>query len=99
MWPKNLERTNEMSGKPSSEEVAVRAYEIYLNNGREDGHDVEHWLLAEEELAGKPASEPERDPRSVIQRTVAEVLKQRSAAASAVSSASKHSTVSPSGKS
>jgi hypothetical protein len=30
--------------------IAARAYELYLQRGREDGHDVEDWLAAEKEL-------------------------------------------------
>jgi hypothetical protein len=33
-----------------------RAYELYVERGMEDGHDVEDWLCAEEELA---SHEPE----------------------------------------
>jgi Protein of unknown function (DUF2934) len=40
-----------MDSKPSNEQIEARAYEIYLERGREDGHDVEHWLAAERELA------------------------------------------------
>jgi hypothetical protein len=31
-------------------EIERRAYEIYLERGREDGRATEHWLMAEEEL-------------------------------------------------
>lgn len=31
----------------SGEQIARRAYDIYLARGREDGHDVEDWLAAE----------------------------------------------------
>lgn len=34
----------------SREEVARRAYELYLERGGQDGHDVEDWLGAEAEL-------------------------------------------------
>ena len=35
---------------PSSEAVACRAYELFLERGGEHGHDVEDWLRAEREL-------------------------------------------------
>lgn len=35
---------------PSSEDVALRAHELYLQRGSKDGHDVEDWLRAEREL-------------------------------------------------
>jgi len=34
------------------EEIRRRAYEIYETRGREDGHDFDDWLLAEEEIKG-----------------------------------------------
>ena len=34
----------------SGEEVARRAYEIYLARGAQPGHDLEDWLRAEREL-------------------------------------------------
>jgi hypothetical protein len=36
--------------EPAVEEIHVRAYEIYVQQGRIDGFDLEHWLQAEEEL-------------------------------------------------
>jgi len=32
------------------EEIALRAYEIYLERGKTDGNDLEDWLQAEYEL-------------------------------------------------
>jgi hypothetical protein len=37
--------------RPTQEEIACRAYEIYLARGQEDGHDVEDWVQAEQELS------------------------------------------------
>jgi len=46
-----------MSDFPTREEIEVRAYEIYLNRGAEEGHDLDDWLQAEEELLlAAPAS-------------------------------------------
>jgi hypothetical protein len=49
--------------KPSSKAVSdpeqledrirARAYELYESRGREDGHDLEDWLRAEEEIASE----------------------------------------------
>jgi hypothetical protein len=33
-----------------TEEIRRRAYEIYLDRGKQSGHDVEDWLQAEQEL-------------------------------------------------
>jgi hypothetical protein len=35
---------------PSLEEIAQRAYEIFLARGGETGHEMEDWLQAEKEL-------------------------------------------------
>jgi|GEM_PF-2098629 hypothetical protein len=36
------------------EAIAARAYQIYLERGRQDGHDVDDWLQAEYELRQMP---------------------------------------------
>ena len=40
-----------MDNSSSNQKIEARAYEIYLERGREDGHDVEDWLAAEKELS------------------------------------------------
>jgi Protein of unknown function (DUF2934) len=37
----------------SKDEVAQRAYELFLARGRVDGHDVEDWLEAERQLGAE----------------------------------------------
>jgi Protein of unknown function (DUF2934) len=32
------------------EEIRVRAYELYEQEGRQEGHDTEYWLRAESEI-------------------------------------------------
>ena len=39
-----------MTNQPSNNQIEARAYELYLERGREDGHDVEDWIAAETEL-------------------------------------------------
>ena len=34
-------------------QIRQRAYELYEARGREDGHELEDWLRAEEEITGK----------------------------------------------
>ncbi len=34
------------------EQIRLRAYELYEERGREDGHEVEDWLQAEGEILG-----------------------------------------------
>jgi hypothetical protein len=50
-----------MARKPSREEVELRAYEIYIERGAEDGHDAEDWVAAEEELTNRLASERQHE--------------------------------------
>jgi|ERR1051325_4496786 hypothetical protein len=42
--------SNERAGAPSREQVAKRAYQIWLSRGCEHGHDLEHWIEAERQL-------------------------------------------------
>ena len=35
---------------PTREEIALRAYQIWEQEGRPPGRDKEHWVLAEQEL-------------------------------------------------
>jgi len=45
--------------KPTHEEIACRAFELFEKSGRLPGHDVENWLNAEKQLmaARRPAVE------------------------------------------
>jgi hypothetical protein len=47
-------RGAELSTAGTDESIASRAFELYCQRGREDGHDVEDWLQAEREL--RPSS-------------------------------------------
>jgi hypothetical protein len=40
----------ERASEPTPEQIAQRAYELYLERGGIDGYDREDWLRAEEEL-------------------------------------------------
>jgi Protein of unknown function (DUF2934) len=42
--------------EPTAEQIALRAYEIYEREGRQDGRDLENWLRAEAELRGNGRS-------------------------------------------
>jgi hypothetical protein len=41
---------NASAALPSAEDIAKRAYELYLQRGSESGYEVEDWLQAEAEL-------------------------------------------------
>ena len=38
---------------PTHKEIAKRAYEIYLENGRKQGQSEQYWLQAEQELKNR----------------------------------------------
>lgn len=40
-------------GTPEEDEIRLRAYELYEQRGRENGHDMEDWLQAEVELSSQ----------------------------------------------
>ncbi len=46
-----------LQNQNNKDEVERRAYEIWEERGCEDGHALEHWLIAERECAA--AAEPE----------------------------------------
>jgi hypothetical protein len=35
------------------EQIRVRAYELYEQRGKDEGHEIDDWLQAEAELTGK----------------------------------------------
>jgi hypothetical protein len=41
---------NEINFAPAPDEVARRAYFSYVNQGSQQGHEVQHWLAAEAQL-------------------------------------------------
>jgi len=45
----------EIDPQQLEEDVRVRAYELYEARGQEDGHDLEDWLRAEDEIIRKKA--------------------------------------------
>jgi len=49
--PETEEPTAVPRAAPSHEEIALRAYHIYLERGGADGSPLEDWLQAESELA------------------------------------------------
>jgi hypothetical protein len=49
--PTSVQRENPVPNV--EDEIRRRAYELYEQRGREDGHEVEDWLRAEEEVTQK----------------------------------------------
>lgn len=53
-------------GSPTHDEIAKRAYELYLARGTTPGHALDDWLEAERQLAaevGVPVPRPSRGKR------------------------------------
>ena len=52
-----MSRTQSDPLEVAHEEIASRAYELYVQRGSIDGYDLEDWLVAEEELARQRAQQ------------------------------------------
>ena len=52
--PPTAPQTTE-SSTDLTEQVRCRAYELYEQRGREDGHELDDWLRAESEIAHQGA--------------------------------------------
>jgi len=50
--------SNQKQRHPTNEEIAARAYEMFLLHGASHGSDVEDWLQAEQELLGRKQNRP-----------------------------------------
>jgi hypothetical protein len=44
------------ANSPREPEIAARAYELYLERGCTDGHDLEDWFEAERDLIDQDAT-------------------------------------------
>jgi hypothetical protein len=51
--PKTSRSTSATNNHPSHEDIAARAYQIYLERGGINGNDQDDWLQAERELSGR----------------------------------------------
>jgi hypothetical protein len=45
--------TTPAAADPTHEQIATRAYEIWLQNGCQEGQDIQNWLEAESQLHGQ----------------------------------------------
>ena len=53
--------------RPTHQEIAARAYQLYLQRGRQEGHDVDDWLQAEYELMQLPVRKlAELEPTATV---------------------------------
>ena len=44
-------------GRPAHEQVAARAYQLYVDSGWQEGRDLENWLRAEQLLRERSTSD------------------------------------------
>ena len=51
--PHTENKASNLEAHPTGEEIELRAYQIYVERGGADGHDVDDWLQAERELSEK----------------------------------------------
>ena len=49
---------------PSAQEIAQRAYSLYVEGGYKENHDFEDWIAAERELNEQAAAAPRKKARS-----------------------------------
>jgi len=59
-YPIGEETQSSSSVSNNQDVIAQRAYALYLARGREDGHDLEDWLRAEQELRETNSAEPRK---------------------------------------
>ncbi|HXT72638.1 MAG TPA: DUF2934 domain-containing protein [Candidatus Angelobacter sp.] len=53
---------------PTRNQIQLRAYELYLKRGGQDGRDVDDWLAAETELRNQHSSTGRFDKRDDSQQ-------------------------------
>ena len=57
--------------RPTEEQIRQRAHEIFVQHGRQPGHDMDNWLQAEYELMQLPVRKiAEMEPPKVKQGKV-----------------------------
>ena len=53
--PKKTQAAVASEAEDLEPQIRLRAFELYQDRGGEDGHEVEDWLRAQEEITGKKA--------------------------------------------
>ena len=56
-------KSRSQTAAPSYEEIASRAYQLYLQRGAGDGYDTDDWLRAEQELTREQTETGARRPK------------------------------------
>jgi hypothetical protein len=62
--------SDERAKSPSREQIELRAYQIYVERGSVDGHELADWLAAEEQLINQPQSAVPEPSKSDSSRAV-----------------------------
>jgi hypothetical protein len=62
------ERMHMNTNRPTDEEIRARAWEIFLEQGSQPGHDMDHWLQAQYELMRLPIRKVAELPVAQTQR-------------------------------
>jgi Protein of unknown function (DUF2934) len=52
---KKLQTTAAGDPQEVEHQIRQRAYELYEEGGKQDGHELDNWLRAKEEITGKKA--------------------------------------------
>ena len=66
-----MNKAEKVSTKPSPEEIATLAYEIWQTGGCKPGTDMENWLQAEKQLKAPKRAATQTGPAETSTRTVA----------------------------
>jgi Protein of unknown function (DUF2934) len=59
-------KTATPKSRPAQDQIAARAYEIYLERGATPGDPMQDWLQAERELTTAPKTKKSRSKSKVI---------------------------------
>jgi hypothetical protein len=54
---------------PTHDEIAQRAYQVFLERGQPQGHDLDHWLEAEAQLKQGAQQQQQRQKPAATSRT------------------------------
>ena len=66
-----MPKSNETATAPDEDEIAKRAYELYLQRGSVPGYELDDWLQAEAELSSEAATRQSPDQPVVRRRSTA----------------------------
>ena len=69
---------NKINDTSTHEQVASRAYELFMQHGATDGSDLSDWLMAERELTQRPKA-------AATRRKTTQTLSKKTASTTAVS--------------